>query len=375
VASIEKQANNRYKVRYRTPDGKDRAKRFDKKGDARDFAASVRIDRKRGQFVDPQGGRRRFEEFAQEVMDSRLKLRPSTRARDESYLRNYVLPTFGSTPLALIQKKKIQAWIRSLEVRGLAPRTVREAYRILSGIMREAVEDRLIAESPCRRVGLPRIPRGERRYLSPEQVEDLAAAMNEQYRALIYVGAYVGLRWGELGGLKRARLNMLKRQVTVVGSLERVGGGYRYVEETKTESGQRTIPLPAFLVDVIAAHLAEAPESEFVFPSRSGRHLDYSNFLKRYWHPAVERAGLSPLTPHELRHTAAALMIDQAANPVTVQRRLGHKDITTTLQVYGHIFPEQDDLLTARLDDLYRGSSRVQTVSSEVVELSAESAT
>jgi site-specific recombinase XerD len=68
-------------------------------------------------------------------------------------------------------------------------------------------------------------------------------------------------------------------------------------------------------------------------------------------------------------------MIDQGANPVTVQRRLGHKDITTTLQVYGHIFPEQDDLLTARLDDLYRGSSRVQTVSSEVVELPAQSAT
>ena len=166
---------------------------------------------------------------------------------------------------------------------------------------------------------------------------------------------------------------MLKRQVTVVGSLERVGGGYRYVEDTKTESGRRTIPLPSFLVDVLAAHLAGAPESEFVFPSRSGRHLDYSNFLKRYWHPAVERAGMSPLTPHELRHTAAALMIDQGANPVTVQRRLGHKDITTTVQVYGHIFPEQDDLLTARLDDLYRGSSRVQTVSSEVVELSAQS--
>jgi integrase len=373
VASIEKQPNGRYKVRYRTPGGKDRAERFDKKRDALDFAASVRVDKKRSLFVDPQAGRQRFDDYAQEVMISRLKLRPSTRARDESYLRNYVLPTFRSTPLARIQKKNIQVWIRSLEDRGLAPRTVREAYRILGGIMREAVEDRLIAESPCRRVGLPRVQRSERRYLTPEQVEDLAAAMHDRYRALVYVGAYLGLRWGELGGLKRAHLAMLERKVTIVGSLERVGGGYRYVEETKTESGRRTIPLPQFLIDVLAAHLADAPESEFVFPSRSGRHLDYSNFLKRYWHPAVERAGLAPLTPHELRHTAAALMIDQGANPVTVQRRLGHKNVTTTLQVYGHIFPEQDDLLTARLNDLYRGSSRVQTVSSEVVELSAQS--
>jgi len=202
MASIEKQPNGRYKVRYRTPDGKDRAKRFDKKGEAQDFAASVRIDRKRGQFVDPQGGRRRFDEYAREVMDSRLKLRPSTRARDESYLRSYVLPTFGAIPLGRIQKKGVQAWIRGLEEKGLAPRTVREAYRILGGVMREAVEDRLIAESPCRRVGLPRITRNEPRYLSPEQVEDLAAAMDDRYRALVYVGAYLGLRWGELGGLK-----------------------------------------------------------------------------------------------------------------------------------------------------------------------------
>jgi integrase len=94
----------------------------------------------------------------------------------------------------------------------------------------------------------------------------------------------------------------------------------------------------------------------------------------------VQRARLGPLTSHEMRHTAAALMIDQGANPVTVQRRLGHKDVTTTLQLYGHRFPEQDDLLTARLDalhrdSLHRDSSRVQIVSSDVVELPAQSAT
>ena len=237
---------------------------------------------------------------------------------------------------------------------------------ILSGIMREAVEDRLILESPCRRVELPRVPGAERRFLTAEQVERLAAAMDDRYRGLVYVGAYLGLRWGELGGLKRTHLNLLKRQLTVVGSLERVGGGYRYVEETKTTSGRRTIPLPRFLVDVLADHLAAAPESEFVFPSPNGDHLDYGNFLKRYWHPAVKRAGVGPLTPHELRHTAAALMIDQGANPVTVQRRLGHKDVTTTLQVYGHRFPEQDDLLTARLDDL-RDAARVSNACPEVV--------
>jgi integrase len=309
-------------------------------------------------------------------MQSRLKLRPSTRARDESYLKNYIMPTFEKTPVAHIEKKDLQRWIRMLsEDKGLAPRTVREAYRILGGIMREAVEDRLIVESPCRRVGLPRVESFERRFLTAEQVETLASAIDDRYRPLVFVGAYLGLRWGELGGLKREHLNMLKRHLTVVGALERAGGRYRYVEETKTTSARRTIPIPTFLVDVLARHLAEAPESEYVFPARDGGHLDYGNFLKRYWHPAVQRAGLGPLTPHEMRHTAAALMIDQGANPVTVQRRLGHKDVTTTLQLYGHRFPEQDDLLTARLDALHRDSSRVQTVSSDVEEMPARSNT
>ena len=89
---------------------------------------------------------------------------------------------------------------------------------------------------------------------------------------------------------------------------------------------------------------------EFFYPSG---FLRYHGWRRRFWNPAVDKSGVGPFTPHELRHTAAALMIDQGANPVTVQRRLGHKDIRTTLQLYGHLFPEQDDLLSARLDALY----------------------
>ena len=125
-------------------------------------------------------------------------------------------------------------------------------------------------------------------------------------------------------------------------------------------TGRRMIPMPVFMADLLAEHLAWRPQSAYVFPSPKGLHLDYGNFLKRYWHKAVARAGLAPLTPHEMRHTAAALMIAEGANPITVQRRLGHKEVTTTLQLYGHLFPEQDDLLTARLDDLYDRSSKAR---------------
>lgn len=89
-----------------------------------------------------------------------------------------------------------------------------------------------------------------------------------------------------------------------------------------------------------------------MFPAPKGGHLLYQSWRRRFWNPAAARAGFEGFTPHELRHTTAALMIDQGANPLTVQRRLGHKDIRTTLQLYGHLFPEQDDMLTGRLDEL-----------------------
>ena len=148
----------------------------------------------------------------------------------------------------------------------------------------------------------------------------------------------------------------------MVGSLERLKGGFRYVEETKTVNGRRTIPIPAFLAEMLALHLAAAPTSEYVFCTKRGTLVNYRNFLRRYWHPGVARAELEPLTAHEMRHTAAALMIAEGANPVTVQRRLGHKDITTTFQLYGHLFPEQDDVLTARLDDLRARVSKARPV-------------
>jgi integrase len=196
--------------------------------------------------------------------------------------------------------------------------------------------------------------------------------MDPRFSALVDVGGYCGLRWGELAGLKRTHVDMLRARINVVGSLERVGSGWRYVEDTKSISGRRMVPLPRFLVEALAAHLAAAPDVEWTFPAPQGGHLRYHSWMRRFWRPAVERAGIGHVTPHELRHTAAALMIDQEANPVTVQRRLGHKDIRTTLQLYGHRFPEQDDLLSARLNELHAQARVSNACPPDVVELASE---
>ena len=164
---------------------------------------------------------------------------------------------------------------------------------------------------------------------------------------------YLGCRWGELAGLKREHLNLLKREARIVGTLEEVPGGVRYVEETKTSASRRTIIVPVFLVDLLGAHLKRTPESEFVFCSREGTPLRRSNFRQRYWKPALEKARLDPaLRFHDLRHTCASLLIEQGAHPKEIQARLGHSSITTTLDRYGHLMPSLGRQLSVNLDEM-----------------------
>ncbi|MDQ3660265.1 MAG: hypothetical protein M3454_04230 [Actinomycetota bacterium] len=110
-----------------------------------------------------------------------------------------------------------------------------------------------------------------------------------------------------MAGLKRAHVDFLRARVGVVGSLERVGNGFRYVEETKTVSGRRSVPVPPFLIEKLARHLEGSPQSEFIFTAPEGGLLQYHSWRSRFWNPAVDRARLGHVTPHELRHTAAAL--------------------------------------------------------------------
>ena len=149
-------------------------------------------------------------------------------------------------------------------------------------------------------------------------------------------------------GLKRERLDLLRRQVRIVGTLEEIHGVPEYVEETKSSASRRMLTIPAFLTEILAAHLQEGPGGAFVFTAKEGGLLRRSNFRRRYWKPALERAGLdTALRFHDMRHTCASLLIAKGAHPKEIQARLGHASITTTLNTYGHLWPS----LGAQLDE------------------------
>jgi integrase len=139
----------------------------------------------------------------------------------------------------------------------------------------------------------------------------------------------------------------------VVGSLERCNSGFRYVEETKTAATRRTLSLPGFLVTILSEHRAVVADSEFVFPAPHGACLNYHSWRTRYWNPAVREASLWPFNPHEMRHTCVALLIDRGVHPLAIQRYIGHSDIRTTMNTYGHLFPNHDDAIAHALDGAF----------------------
>lgn len=233
MAHIEKRGEGRYRVRYRDPEGKERSKTFTLRRNARRFQSVVEEELARGMWVDPRAGRRRFGDFAADMIKPRSNVRPATAARIQNYLGVQILPAFREYPLSKISRLSVQAWVDAMS-QTLGPRTVRDSYRVFASFMREAERQGLIRHSPCYSILLPAMPRPEPRFLAPDEVERLAQAIDARYESLIYTGAYLGPRWSELAGLKRVNLDVAQRRVRIVGALERVGSGWRYSEQLKT---------------------------------------------------------------------------------------------------------------------------------------------
>jgi integrase len=356
MAHVEKRGPNRWRARYRAPDGRERSRTFTRRVDAERFLATVEVDKARGSWTDPQAARLTFAEWV-ERYEATTHKRPTTSARDRAVLRRWLLPRLGPVRLGAITPELVGQVVDRMRA-DLAPATVRTNYGVLRAVMAKAVERDLIGRSPCRGVDLPRPDRNEPRFLSIDELHVLADAMPDLYRPMVYVAGVVGLRWSEVAGLRVGRLDFLRRTVTVAETLAEVEGELMFAEP-KSDASRRTVSVPAPVMDLLAEHLARRGRpgpDELVFVSAEGGPLRSGHVRRRVWAPAVEAAGLEGLTFHGLRHTAAGLMIELGAHPRVIQQRLGHASIRTTMDVYGSVLPAVDDAVTQGLGELVADS-------------------
>jgi integrase len=221
--------------------------------------------------------------------------------------------------------------------------------------MAAAVDAGIIAQSPCRRIPLPKVEQDEKRFLTPAEIARLASIIQPRFRALILVSAYGGLRIGELAGLRRGRVDTTRATVTVLEIATDVSGRLVF-GPPKTRAARRTVSLPAPVADELEQHLASYAEPDpdaLVFTATRGSALRATNFRRRIWSSAVGTAELDGLRIHDLRHTAVALWIAAGASPKEVARRAGHTSVKTVLDVYGHLYDEADVTLRERLEAMF----------------------
>jgi integrase len=355
--NVQKRPDGSWRARYRDPTHREHARHFRRKVDAVRWLASQEVSRTRGEWIDPAMGKLTVGQWLDQWITHQVQLKPSTLKRYEVAIRCQILPTWERVPLAQVTHSDVSAWVGRLSASGLAPATVRYAYRVLSLALAAAVRDGRVTRNVAEGVRLPRVSKSEKVFLTHEQVAALAGAC-APYQLLVRVLAYTGLRWGELAALKVKRVNLVRRRLDIAAASTEAGG-YVVVGTPKTHQ-RRSVPIPRFLVDELARHIAGKSPDDLVFTAQAGTVLRNSNFRPRIFDPAAASVGLAGLTPHELRHTAASLAVAAGANVKVVQLMLGHASAAMTLDVYAGLFGDDLDSVAERLDAAFTSSSADQ---------------
>jgi integrase len=355
VASIRKKPSGKWEVRLFVGN-RLVSRSFNGKREAERYAAHSQAQLDRGEWKNPRDGKIVFEEWVQVWWKSKHELRPSTRTLYEYLLRYHVEPAFRGQPLASIRAEDVDEWKVTLRESGISASTQNKAYRLFAEVMGLAVIRDRIAKSPTLGVKAPQEPRHDVKAYSPEQAYRIAEAIDPHYRVLVLTAAWTGLRWGEVAGLRPAKLDLLHRTITVDEQLTEVNGKHGF-GPPKTETGKRIVSIPPFLVPLLEEQIATRARDGLVFPAKSGGPIRRSNFTRREWHPALTRAGVEKLPFHALRHTAVTIAIAAGFTGEQLTEWIGHSSIRVTLDRYGHLLPSSREAIADRMGAAFEAAA------------------
>ena len=343
MANIEKRPNGVWRARYYDDAGKQHAKHFARRVDAKTWLDTVTASVVRGDYVDPRGANMLLTTYAAQWENIQVG-RDSTLNIIDNAVRLHINPALGDRRIGSIRQSDIQGLVKLLEGKDLAAGTVRNIYDTAARIFASAVDDRVIPSSPCRRIKLPKDDKGEIVPLTLAQVRALEAGMGDLGASVITL-AGSGLRIGELLGLDVSDVDFLRRTIRV----ERQRAQSGELTPPKSKSSGRTVPVGQTVIDALAAYLkAGDRKSGPLFVNLLGRPLTYRQW-KPLWKAAAETAKVEA-TAHALRHFYASALIAGGASVKQVQTVLGHASAVVTLRTYAHLWPGDDDRTRAIID-------------------------
>jgi integrase len=287
------------------------------------------------------------------------RLAPKTHLRYEQLVRLRINPHLGSAKLGKLLPMHVQQLYTALEREGISARGIQMAGMMLGKALRDAVRLRLIVSNPAADVAKPRPAKKEMRVYDQQQARALLdAAHAEPLKALFVIALDTGMRQGELFGLLWQDIDFQTGCLSVQRSLEEINGKHR-IKEPKSGKGRR-IELSRFAVAAMQDHRAAAlKEGQYrpdgpVFCAPEGGFMVKGNFLQRVYRPLQRKAKLPAIRFHDLRHTAATLMLAADVNVKIVSERLGHASIQLTLDTYSHVLPSMQTIAAQRMDAFFR---------------------
>lgn len=352
-------------LRYRERSGKERTERF--RGGTAKRPPPAALERKgaveaqliRGTYVSRDLRERPFRLYYDRWAASR-QISATRRYTDDQRAAKHVLPYWGDWPICDIRPSDIDDWIAVL-AKTMGPHSVRHCYGLLRGPLRRAIKDRII-DNPCIDIALPKKPDLRKTFddvLTAPEVDRLVESIvdpdpryaglrtNGRYRALVFMGCWLGPRWNEAIGLRLCDINPLRKELTFGRIVVNQNGAVIFTEAMSKTDDARTVPVPAPVMDALLDHLRvyrpDAAREDFLFVNTKGGHPLRSGFARDVLAKAAKRAGLEGrrVTWLTLRHTAASLMFDAGLSLFEVQQRLGHRSPTLTAEVYTHLMRER----------------------------------
>ena len=291
-----------------------------------------------------------------------VDLRKTTVKDYNGNIRLHILPYFTGWKLRAIDVQSIESFRSYMREKGTGIRTTNKCLTLLSMLYNYAHKNRWITFNPAVEVkklkdeGVHREDLINQNIINPEEIKLLIDNADGRWKVMIMTAIFTGMRQGEILGFKWGDIDWLNGEILVRRTY--TDGEFN---EPKTKASRRRINMPMLLITALKEWQLECPsgELELVFPNGVGKPENHGNLLNRGFYPALRRAKVKKIRFHDLRHTYASLLIANKEEPKRIQTLMGHKSITTTYDIYGHLMPNGSDDLADRLTESIFGSRTV----------------